>query len=352
MPVTGTTNESQYYNLTNPGTGTALKTSGNSGGSVGLSTIGNGTGSSLPNAGTGWWTYGIIDNWGVATDPQGAYPKPDINILLPANFPIANILPGVVSGINGGDVSYGACITIKLDTPLNALATHIAWNHLQVIQPGMYVGKRVNPGDIVAYGGANQSAGSAPAAVGFILYPGDNYATDAAFSQYFKYGQTPDWRLYPKPVLDALNAGKLGDPSLYSALFAPGSGPAFGGSGTGDNTTLTQIVKKVIPINPGENVTMFLEHIDYALALIDPIPDPTQVDKLPGVLSGIPNPLSWTGDLLHNLFVVDLPSLVLRGFIISIGIYTCFKVVDQYTNISGIVSRGGKIAGAIGETIL
>ena len=339
MAINGTVFGTQYTNVNNSAGG-----------------IGGGS-AKAPNAGTGWWVYPIIDNWGVATDPQGAYPKPDINILLPANFPIANILPGTVSGIHRGDVSYGGTVTIKLDTPLNPLATHIAWNHLIAIAPGLQVGQRVNPGDIVAYGGADQSLGSAPAAVGFILYPGDNYASDGAFSKYFKYGQMPDSRLYPKPVLDALNSGSLGDPSLYAALFAPGQGSSalFQSSNTGNANNFGEIVRNALPIDPNENVTQFLEHIDYALALIDPFPASDAVDKLSigiGPASWqMPNPISWLGDTMHNIFIVDLPSLILRGVIVSVGVYICFQVVQQYIKIGPILNSAGQAASSLVEGV-
>ena len=288
-----------------------------------------------PGAGKGWWTYPQINNWGAPKDPQGYYPKPDVNILLPANYPIVNILPGVVSGINDsrgtGLPSYGSCITIKLDTPINALATHIAWNHLQAISPDMYVGRRVLPGQVVAYGGGNQSAGSAPAAVGFILYPGDNYATDAAFSKYFRYGHAPDQRLNPTPILTALNQGTLGV-DLLAGTF-PTSDLTLEQSGSGGGADLGKIVKNAIPIKPSENVTQALESLDYAMLIINPIP--TNVDQINTPVGSFPNPFTWIGDFLNNIFFVDLPAIVYRGLIIGIGIYICFRAIQGAVDVKG-----------------
>lgn len=310
----------------------------------------------LPSAGKGWWTYPQINNWGAPKDPQGYYPKPDVNILLPANYPIANILPGTVSGINDargtGIPSYGSCITIKLDTPINSLATHIAWNHLQAISPDMYVGKRVVPGQIVAYGGGNQSAGSAPAAVGFILYPGDNYATDAAFSQYFAYGKAPDQRLNPTPILTALNQGTLQVDLLAGSLGA-GSGLTLEQQGGGGGANLGLIAKNVIPFNPSANVTQALENLDLAMVVINPIPQ--NVDGISTPFGTIPNPLTWVGDFLENVFVVDLPAILFRGLIIFLGMYICFKAIQGAVDIkgaaTGLAANTAKVVQAGSEII-
>jgi len=82
-----------------------------------------------------WYEYPRIDDYG-SPDPDGPFPKPDSNILVPDGVPITALASGVVSGINAPDGShpaFGQVVTVKLDTPLNPIADHMAYLHLNQI---------------------------------------------------------------------------------------------------------------------------------------------------------------------------------------------------------------------------
>ena len=83
-----------------------------------------------------WYKYPRIDDYASNPDPDGPFPKPDSNILVPDGVPITALASGVVSGINAPDGShpaFGQVVTVKLDTPLNPIADHMAYLHLNQI---------------------------------------------------------------------------------------------------------------------------------------------------------------------------------------------------------------------------
>lgn len=120
-----------------------------------------------------WWSFPRIDNFG-QIDPQGNYWKPDTNILTPPGYPVAAILPGTVTSVQR--TSWGqSVVTIKLDSPLNALATHTFYEHMHDATVG--VGQHVNQGEII--GNANYAGEGAN--LGFGLYSGDIYGAGPAW---------------------------------------------------------------------------------------------------------------------------------------------------------------------------
>lgn len=329
-----------------------------------IDTIGAATGSKavqnafqLPK--NGWWSFQINGNFGHYPDTQGNYPKPDINMFgIPANFPIAAILPGTISGFSGdGSRSYGDVVTVKLDTPINAIATHYALLHLARLQPGIHIGQHVNPGDVLAYGGGNQSHGSAPAALGFALLPGDDYANGTWFNQYINTpSHVADQRLNPEPIVRAAQNGTLGITQFSNQVNVNFNTNQSGSQQFGQATNLSDYVNGVIqksplPTTPNPGVDAVLEAIDYALEIINPIPDASSVDQISFFGGTIPNPISWVSDFLYNVFVVDLSAIVVRGLIIALGAYICFKVINNFINfqaaaqgITNVAKTGAMIA--------
>lgn len=153
-----------------------------------------------------WYTYGRNDNFGSYPDPEGAFPKPDSNIIVPGKTVFTSLFPGTVSGIDSTS-SYGQVITIKLDKPLNTAATHIAYLHLNSVSSNLKVGSHVNAGTIVGNGGAGQSMSGAPP--GFALTQSDMYGHGSGWADNVK-GTWINPLLNPVPVLEAAKAGKLG----------------------------------------------------------------------------------------------------------------------------------------------
>jgi len=147
-----------------------------------------------------WWTYNRIDNFGTI-DPQGNYWKPDSNIQIPGSYPVTALLPGTVTGVQV--TSWGQTIvTLKLDTPLNNLATHSFYEHMG--SATVAVGQHVNQGDLLGY---NNPSGLAP--LGFGLYPGDVYGSGPGWNQLQSDLQPGGAGLLnPTNLLDNAKAGK------------------------------------------------------------------------------------------------------------------------------------------------
>ncbi len=120
-----------------------------------------------------WWTFPRIDNFG-QIDPQGDYYKPDTNVLTPYGYPVLAGVPGTVTSVQR--TGYGqSVVTIKLDNPLNSLATHTFFEHMHdaTVVPGQHVTAGTQVGDANLAGeGAN---------LGFGLYPGDVYGSGSAW---------------------------------------------------------------------------------------------------------------------------------------------------------------------------
>lgn len=304
----------------------------------------------------GWWDAPIIDNWGQYPDPQGPFPKPDLNILTPANYPFVAILPGVVSGINfapGSSVSpdnpsvspaFGAVITVKMDKPINQIATHYVYLHLQRIQPGITIGMHVQPGQVLGYGGGGQTLGSAPAAPGFALYAGDHYGFGPEWLNYVQRpNHTIDPRLDPRPLYNSLKTGNIGlDFAQNFSTF-----PTSLDSAPSQSSNTGLLNKVTVAFKPNESVAQFFTGIDEILQVINPVPQSDDVDQINILGSSFPNPISWTSDLLFNFFVVDLPAVIIRSIIIIVGTFICYKVIS--TSIGLNISRS--LQGGTGSSI-
>lgn len=119
---------------------------------------------------TNWLQYPVINNFGVYPDPEGAYPKPDINIMAPAGTAFDAPASGTVTGLDRTS-SYGQVITIQFDSPPNSTALYYAFNHLSSIAGGLSIGSHVNSGDILGYGGGGQSTSGADPGFAFSASP-------------------------------------------------------------------------------------------------------------------------------------------------------------------------------------
>lgn len=120
-----------------------------------------------------WWTYPRIDNFGTL-DPQGPFWKPDSNIQLPGGYPIGAILPGTVTSVQNTTFGGQVAVTIKLDSPINGLATHTFYEHMS--QAAVSAGQHVTFGQLIGY---NNPAGAVP--LGFGFYSGDVYGSGSAW---------------------------------------------------------------------------------------------------------------------------------------------------------------------------
>lgn len=121
-----------------------------------------------------WYEYKIISTFG-EIDRQGQYWQPDINIDCPGDTPVTALRSGIVS--SSVYTSFGQwTVTIKLDVPVNRLATHMFFEHMR--SSSVVSGQSVKPGDVVGY--AN-FPGIDGASLGIGLYSGDVYGTGQAW---------------------------------------------------------------------------------------------------------------------------------------------------------------------------
>ncbi len=143
-------------------------------------------GTRSPQQSQAWYTYPISGDRYGGYEPYGNFPKPDLNIAVPSGVPVTSVSPGVVSGVDapgGGVPSFGHVVTVRLDSPINAVATHVAYLHLANVQ--VSVGQRVELGTVIGYsGGNNPGYGLQQAPVGVAFYAGDYYGYGPTWSQY------------------------------------------------------------------------------------------------------------------------------------------------------------------------
>lgn len=173
-----------------------------------------------------WWTYPRIDNFGTI-DPAGPYYKPDSNIQLPGGYPIVAILPGTVTSVQA--TSYGQnMVTVKLDTPLNSLATHTFYEHMSAST--VTVGQHLSAGDLLGY---NNPLGGVP--LGFGLYNGDVYGSGPAWNQ-LQSDLAPGGAGLLNPV-KLLNGFAKSD--TYQPDYGKYNGGTVGGTSTSSSGTPT-----------------------------------------------------------------------------------------------------------------
>jgi len=269
---------------------------------------------------TGWWTFPRIDNLG-QPDPFGRFPKPDSNIQVPDNYPIATILSGTVSGINNPNGSidpWGAAVTLRLDNPINSLATHIAYLHLSKIT--VRLGQHVQVGDLVGYNGGNAAAGVQKVPLGVALYSGAYYGHDGWNLQTLQNLAGP---LNIVPLLDSAKQG-----TLLQGYTAPPPYTSNTFLTTFFSTAKTTFTNITASISPNADVVVVLDVLDSTMQFTNPLE----------AMQGDPNPLDWFGEVAYAISL-DFVALTLRALVLFLGVYMCFKVVNQLTNITGTVSK-------------
>lgn len=100
---------------------------------------------------TPWYDNLSFANYGVFPDPNGPYPKPDLNFCNPAGTPITALQSGVVTSVMntnfGGEIGNQPSVTVQMDNPPNSDAKYAAYNYLG--SANVQVGQHVNFGDTI-----------------------------------------------------------------------------------------------------------------------------------------------------------------------------------------------------------
>ena len=290
--------------------------------------------------------YGGVEPYSPPPGTAGYYPKPDINIQCPDGTPITALLPGVISGINSSDghvPAWGACMTIRLDKPVNAVATHMAYLHLEPLESHFQIGQHISKGDVIGYSGGQTAAGSEHVPVGIALCDGDIYGETGFRDQY-----------------------------LGSAWLDPsGVLKAAGNAGTGTSQTPGEMLTNAFQaIRPDENVAQLLWSLDVALRVQNPFvaantaaanAQPIKADiagpnipflnkplfDLPvTVPNQIADPFIWLGDVAEAL-LQNFAAVFVRTLFIVFGIMILYVVV-QASMLSQINQVLEPVGGASG----
>lgn len=305
-----------------------------------------------------WYKFPYESDYGGA-EPYGPYAKPDINIQCPDGTPITNLLAGTITGLNASDghvQAFGAVVTLRLDKPLNALATHIAYLHLEPLPNYLAIGQHVPKGEVVGYSGGQSAQGSEKAVVGVALYNGP------------VYGEGPTFDLY--------NA--VGNPLLDPAQVLKKAGNA----GSGQKTAKETITSIAEHIRPDESVATLLAGMDVALAIQNPFAvdaskggDSAIAAAAGGFISGTaqvlsggiipgggipffeslfspskgpPDPFVYLGDVAEGL-LQNFAAVFVRTLFIVFGIIVLVIVVQAtlLQSVNKVLEPVGGISGAV-----
>lgn len=165
-----------------------------------------------------WYTYPRIDNFG-QIDPQGNYYKPDTNVLVPSGYPVTALLSGIVTDVRR--TSWGQqVVTVKLDKPINGLATHSFFEHMH--DSAVQVGQHVDKNSLIGH--ANYTGEGA--SLGFGFYPGDIYGSGSAWD-ILQRDLAPGGKMLLNPV-PVIEAAKNGGSIPLSNQVSGSSGPLSG----------------------------------------------------------------------------------------------------------------------------
>lgn len=277
-----------------------------------------------------WWDFPRIDNFG-QIDPQGAYYKPDSNILTPSGYPIISPVSGVVTSVQRTD--YGQTVeTILLNTPINPLATHVFFEHMHDATVG--VGSVVTPGTLLGH--ANYTGEGAN--LGFGFYSGDIYGSGLAWSQ-LQHDLAPGGAGLLNPV-NYLNALKANDPTMATigmngAVLDPfglqGLLSSIQGGGQGwdtGNTTWDNLAVKV-----HNTLVQYPGFYGIAAAL-------DEAEQFQGIFVSNQNPYiggnlnpandvyDWSESVIGTVVGNTLPA-VIRGTMIGIGVFIILAFIWQ-----------------------
>jgi hypothetical protein len=151
-----------------------------------------------------WWQF-TPDNpsgsYGKIIDPgpgNPTYLKPDVNIAVPPGTPITSAGSGIVTDVTDhGRFAGGLSVVVKLDTPLNKLATHVAYNFLG--SATAHKGQRVSSGQQVGVAGSPYG----------ILFALALTSDDTWGNGTFYLNARGEPLLDPHILLSLLNTGKL-----------------------------------------------------------------------------------------------------------------------------------------------
>ena len=319
--------------------------------------------------GAPWYTYPRIDGYG-GPEPYGGL-KHDSNVQVPDGTPITSLVPGVVTGINNvtaagpipgtGFPAWGSQITIRMQSPINALATHIAYLHLTGIPAGLRIGQTIGAGTLLGYSGGQLADGAQKAPVGVALYQGD------------AYGYGPTWNanalsplLNPVPLLNMAQNGTLTIPggSNIGGLFGGVQGLFSGGSTQTGGPTFGSVVTTTLAPNADLQMTLFL--LDELLVVVNPfvVQNPVQdVIAIPSL--GIPStsigpitvpgtptigggsfsftdPIMYIQDVAYQM-ALDFKSVVLRVLFFLLGLYILWKVSSRFIDFGALASGAGGV---------
>lgn len=170
------------------------------------------------SGGAPWYMYPRVDNIG-SPDPFGGFAKPDSNIQLPAGYPVTALLAGTVTSVDSSS-PWGCAVTVKLDSPINSLATHTAYLHMGGIN--VTQGQHVNVGDLVGTNGGSNACGTQKVPLGFALYSGDAYGYGNAWNTLMA---NVKGALNPVPVLNTAvaDSGATVTQGFFTQIFGAGS---------------------------------------------------------------------------------------------------------------------------------
>lgn len=274
----------------------------------------------------GWWQYPRVDGYG-GLDPQSTsvnpFKKPDSNILVPHGYPVASIESGVVSGLNTPNTnaipSFGAVVTIKLDNPINSLATHLAFLHLADIT--VRQGQRVLIGDVIGHAGdAGSTAGSAPAPLGVALCNGDYYG----FGNEWSYNAKADPRLNPVPLIESIATGT---PFSTTGSITPQSAV------TSTVTKFNQLIANNVNLSPTPDVVDVLFILDNFTTLTNPFT----------VIENDSNPLDWIPKILVEIGL-NFTVLFVDMLFLLFGVWICMQVINDITHFQQKLQQIGLTA--------
>jgi hypothetical protein len=273
-------------------------------------------------SGKQWFQWPFANDY-AGPEPFFNGPKPDLNVQCPDGTPITVLFPGIISGINspsGTVPSWGASLTIRLDTPINAIATHLAYLHLQPIPANLKVGQRVAPGDVIGYSGGATAQGAEKVPLGLALFNGDVYGYGPTWSQYLG-----DQRLNPYKMLSGI--AKSGIPGVS------------GSSGNSLVSTLSANLTS-ISVAPNASVTQLLVAIDQVGALKNPFDTSNNNVPTDTILGAtFDDPMQWLAAVGSNTFE-DTKALAFRAVLFIIGAALFYKILTQFIDVGKVVDAG------------
>jgi hypothetical protein len=190
-----------------------------------------------------WYQYPFDSGFGTYPDPlPGAnYPKPDANFAgIPNGTPITALAAGVVTGARAqpwGPEAYS--ITVKLDKPLNSVATHMAYNY--VGKPQVSVGQRVGVGTTLAKSGNPYNIGTA-----FAFIDTDVYGTGSKNEPFT--GTYVNHELSPIAFLKSIQGGNVAASDITLGQWA---------DATIDQLRNSQSISNLLGAQPSQNIKNF-----------------------------------------------------------------------------------------------